>query len=196
MHTPRSLEKGRRTMKSDSPILKHFHLDMTYVNSIHISLAKSNFMALANVKVLEGQSLVWLEGGDQKYWWVASEFSLGLNHGRFWPSTQETTVLLTSEQPWKVLSTEWHYQEFRLYQNWARQVPWALSSQMVHRPQLGLQAVTSLGKQPEPCHPTRRLSHNQDGWAPWVPLPCTAEQQQPRQESTLSPTYPIQRPTH
>ena len=45
-------------MKSDSPILKHFHLDMTYVNSIHISLAKSNFMALANVKVLEGQSLM------------------------------------------------------------------------------------------------------------------------------------------
>ena len=54
-------------MKNDTPILKHFHLDMTYVNSIHISLAKSNLMALANVKVLEGQSPMWLEQGDQKY---------------------------------------------------------------------------------------------------------------------------------
>lgn len=184
-------------MKNDTPILKHFHLDMIYVNSIHISLAKSNLMALANVKVLEGQSHMWLEKGDQMLLVVASKFSLGLNHGRFWPWTQETTVLLTSEQPWKVLSIEWHYQELRLYQNWARHVPWALPSQMVHKTQLGLQAfqaVVSLGKQPEPCHPTQRWSHNQDGWAPWVPLLCTAAI--PRQESTLSPTYPIQRLTH
>ena len=44
-------------MENGSPALKHFYPEMTYVNSTHILLVKSNFTVLANVKGLEGQSL-------------------------------------------------------------------------------------------------------------------------------------------
>lgn len=54
-------------MEKGSPTLKHFHLEITYVNFTHILLAKSNLMDLANVKMLEGQSPMWVEGEDKKY---------------------------------------------------------------------------------------------------------------------------------
>lgn len=44
-------------MKNGTPSLKHFHPEMTCINSTHILMAKSNLMTWANVKRMKGQSL-------------------------------------------------------------------------------------------------------------------------------------------
>lgn len=59
--------KGSRATGNGSPALKHFHPEMTYVDSTHILLAKSNFTVLDNVKRLEGQSFHVPGRGEQKH---------------------------------------------------------------------------------------------------------------------------------